>query len=75
VVVASGDRLILGIPDAPNVNSTVETGVFCTKNSDELTKDPASSGWCKALIQRVENRLNVPYPRKILVAVRCILPY
>eukprot|EP01036_Dinobryon_divergens_P028302 gene28302-37233_t len=69
VVVSSGERIILGIPDVVNVNSTVETGVFCTKHSDELTKDPLSSSWCKALIQRVENRLNVPFPRKILVAI------
>ena len=69
MVVSSGERIILGIPDVASVNSTVETGVFCTKHSDELTKDPLSSSWCKALIQRVENRLNVPFPRKILVAV------
>jgi hypothetical protein len=69
VVISTGDRQILGIPDQQGVNSTVETGVFCARHSAETKGDAASSSWCRALIERVENRLNVPFQRKILVAV------
>jgi len=61
VVVPSGDRMVLGIPEGSNV--TVEVGVFCAKY--EITPRKA----CEAVEQKVQNRLNVTFVRRILTAI------
>lgn len=66
VVTPIGERMILAIPEG--ANATVETAVFCAKN--DMSKDAAASDWCKALIERVEERLNsTALSRKILVVI------
>lgn len=65
VITNMGERKILAI--AEGVNATVETGVFCAKYDN--SKDVTESAWCKGLIQRVHNRLNVEFNRNIVLVV------
>lgn len=61
VVIPTGDRKILSIPEGTNV--TVETGVFCAKWGIR------ESDQCDKLLERVNARLNVSFVRRILVVV------
>ena len=59
VILPSGERKILGIPE--NANATIETSVFCIQNDilDEET--------CESIQERVSNRLSSPnYKREVL---------
>ena len=62
VVVPTGDRRILGIPEG--TNSTLETHVFCAQNSISAISE------CDALYERVKQRLeNLSFNRKILLVL------
>jgi hypothetical protein len=65
IIPATGDRKILAVPQG--TNATIETGVFCARydNSPDVTATP----WCSALLERVNNRLNVTFSRRILLVV------
>jgi hypothetical protein len=65
IIPATGDRKILAVPQG--TNATIETGVFCARydNSPDVTATP----WCTALLERVNNRLNVTFSRNILLVV------
>lgn len=62
VVVPTGDRRILGIPEGSN--TTLETHVFCAKNN--ITK----SDECDMLLQRVKQRTeDLTFVRRILLVL------
>ena len=62
VVVPTGDRRILGIPEG--TNATLETHVFCAQNSVSTTAE------CDALYERVKQRLEgLSFNRRILLVL------
>ena len=62
VVVPTGDRRILGIPEG--TNATLETHVFCAQNSISTTAE------CDALYERVKQRLEgLSFNRRILLVL------
>lgn len=65
VVTNIGDRKVLAIPDG--TNATVETGVFCAKYDN--TPDVTETAWCKGLLKRVDERLNIKFNRRIILVV------
>lgn len=65
VIVSTGDRKILAIPEGSNY--TIETGVFCAKYDN--SKDSIDSDWCKALMTRVKTRLEPNFVRRILLVI------
>lgn len=67
IIPLTGDRQILAIPDSPDVNATVETGVFCAKH--DPSKDVVNAEWCQRLIQRVESRLQPEFIRRVIQVI------
>ncbi len=83
VVTPSGHRVVLAIPE--HANASVETSVFCARygvsplsaavnaaaasETVAAASEPIHSPWCSALRQRVAARLDVNFPRKILLVV------
>jgi hypothetical protein len=61
VVVPTGERHILAIPEGSN--ATIETGVFCAKYN--VTKRQS----CESIQGRVNERLDVSYNRRIVLVV------
>lgn len=61
VVIPTGDRMILAIPE--NANVTIEVNVFCARYN------VSSTDKCEEIQKRVNDRLSVPFLRNVILVV------
>jgi hypothetical protein len=61
VVISTGDRMILGIPE--NSNTTIEVNVFCARYNITSTDK------CDEIQKRVNDRLNVSFLRNVILVI------